>query len=58
MFFGCVESPTLSCLRRQIAYALEKAKTKLTVSKELADIAAKRCDAAKMNARDNGYCPW
>ena len=45
-------------LLEMLQFALEKAKTKLTVSKELADIAAVRYNAAKTNARDNCYCPW
>ena len=38
--------------------ALEKAKSKITVSKEMADDASKSYAAAKGSARDNGYCPF
>jgi hypothetical protein len=38
--------------------ALEKAKSKITVSKEMADEASKAYADAKGSARDNGYCPF
>jgi hypothetical protein len=38
--------------------ALEKAKTKINVSRQVADDAAKSYADAKGTARDNGYCPF